>query len=363
MIRIAIVGAGLAGLTAARILSGYSQVQLIIYEKSRGVGGRATTRCVDDVLIDHGAQVFQATTPALQSLLAPTAAQQIQVPVWTFDAAGSLQPGDPVANTEPRWCWSAGMRTLSKFLAEGLHIRFTTLVHHLAKIGSIYTLYNPLGELIGEVDVVLLTPPGPQTAAILRASAIDIGVGDDGDDIDFQRRLLTELSRSTYRRCLSIALAYPRRPEVPWYAAVNIDRKHPIAWLACEHAKTGHVPDDKGLMLAQLSHDFSVAHWATVEKGTYSTTATLPLPTTIQTVHKQVQTLLDKDLGPPLWADVQRWRYSLPSHHADFDVLNATGRTSKLYFAGDYVDSKGRIHQVMERGRQVAEMIAREQLH
>jgi hypothetical protein len=153
-----------------------------------------------------------------------------------------------------------------------------------------------------------------------------------------------------------VALAYARRPDVPWYAMVNLDRQHMVAWLACEHAKPGHVPDDVGLMIAQMSDEFSAAHWDNVAKGTYSTAEVQASPALWQ-AHTAVQTLAGNlDLEAPLWADVHRWRYALPAHGADFDILNSTG--SGLYFAGDYVNERGRVHEAIERGWQVAEHIS-----
>ena len=59
---VAVVGAGMSGLVAARALaeSGYG-VQL--FDKARGPGGRMATRRGEDGLFDHGAQYFTARDP------------------------------------------------------------------------------------------------------------------------------------------------------------------------------------------------------------------------------------------------------------------------------------------------------------
>lgn len=375
--RLAIIGAGVAGLAAARALTG-QPFAVTIYEKSAGVGGRAATRRVDGFVIDHGAQVFQAPNPALQRLvqtepgggLAP--ACTIDRPVWTFDATGTLRPGDPRQNAEPRWCWPDGITTLSKMLAAGLEVRYQVQVERIAAHSQGYTLHAASGAVLGQAEAVLLTAPGPQTAAIIAASTLAA---------DLQTHLLQELARTSYRRCLSVALAYARRPVVPWYALVNSDRQHPIAWLACEDAKPGHAPSDRGLLIAQMAHGFSLAHWDEAARGTYATVhadhadhaddaahpdggQNPPLPSYLAQVEAAVQTLLAAagadqtspgGTGPLLWANLQRWRYALPECAADFAALNATG--SGLFFAGDYVDSNGRIHQAIARGWQVADLI------
>jgi renalase len=58
------------------------------------------------------------------------------------------------------------------------------------------------------------------------------------------------------------------------------------------------------------------------------------------------------DLGAPLWANVQRWRYALPDSGCDGGTLNGSG--SGLYFAGDFVAGLGRLHLALASGREVA---------
>ncbi|MBB3545378.1 putative NAD/FAD-dependent oxidoreductase [Rhizobium sp. BK176] len=53
-LRVGVIGAGIAGLTIVRSLQKIADV--IVFEKSRGVGGRMATRRIDDVSFDHGAQ-------------------------------------------------------------------------------------------------------------------------------------------------------------------------------------------------------------------------------------------------------------------------------------------------------------------
>ncbi len=352
MPQVAIIGAGVAGLAAAQALTRAGTTPTI-YEKSRKVGGRTLTRRLANCVFDHGAQNVKTPTPALEQLIRNSHAPNdpppynIHQPVWTFDVAGNITAGDPQQNAEPKWGWHSGINRLSQMLAQGLIVQTGMRIERLGATGKRpgYTLFDATGAALGQADVVLLTAPGPQSAAIIAASALDQ---------ELQTWLLAELAQVSYRRCLSVALAYPRRPEVPWYALVNTDRRHSIAWLACEHIKSGHAPTQTGLMLAQMSHDFSVAYWEAAEKGTYDGGDT-PLPPLISEVQRLVRALLHTDLGMPLWADLQRWRYALPDSHADFVRLNQTD--SGLFFAGDYVAAQGRVHLAIERGWQVAPLI------
>ena len=65
---IAIVGAGLAGLScAARLKELGHHVEL--FEKSRGPAGRMSTKRGEDWAADHGAQYFTARDPLFLSLI------------------------------------------------------------------------------------------------------------------------------------------------------------------------------------------------------------------------------------------------------------------------------------------------------
>ncbi|RYF72060.1 MAG: FAD-dependent oxidoreductase, partial [Cytophagaceae bacterium] len=57
-----ILGAGLAGLTAARELTRQGHT-ILIFDKGRGVGGRLATRRIADGRADHGAQYSSARSP------------------------------------------------------------------------------------------------------------------------------------------------------------------------------------------------------------------------------------------------------------------------------------------------------------
>jgi len=66
--KIHIVGAGISGLVAAKILeeSGYHPT---IIEATNEVGGRVKSDIVDDYILDHGFQVLLSSYPAAQKYL------------------------------------------------------------------------------------------------------------------------------------------------------------------------------------------------------------------------------------------------------------------------------------------------------
>lgn len=63
--KIAIVGAGLSGTNLYRLLKSKA-FEVMVFEKSRGAGGRCSTRYIEDKLIDHGTPFFKATHPLFE---------------------------------------------------------------------------------------------------------------------------------------------------------------------------------------------------------------------------------------------------------------------------------------------------------
>lgn len=68
-LQIAVIGAGMSGLTAARRLA-KAGATVTVFEKSRGLGGRLATRRTDGGPADHGAQYFTAREPAFKAWVA-----------------------------------------------------------------------------------------------------------------------------------------------------------------------------------------------------------------------------------------------------------------------------------------------------
>jgi renalase len=357
--KLAIIGAGVAGLAAARALRQQRpDLAITIYERSSALGGRVATGRRDGYIFDHGAQNMRSPTPEIQRLLNAELPSgdliDIGLPVWTFDGAGAIAEGDPAQNAESKWTYRDGLIRLATLLGEGLDVRYGMRIGSLRRrttddgrpiaaqaipsiVGGQWSVVDADGRAIAAADLVLLTPPAPQAADILAASDFDPAA---------KAVLLAELGRASYRRCISLALAYDWPIARPFYALVNIDRAHPIAWLALEHTKAPErCPAGHSLLIAQMGARWSLEHWET------------PAEEHVLLVADQASALLGVDARAPLWCDIQRWPYALPDSGADFDMLNACG--CGLFFAGDYMRMPGRLHLAIESGWRAAGVIER----
>ena len=352
--RIAIVGAGAAGLAAGRTLTGQGH-EVVVYEKSNGLGGRAATRRAHDCVLDHGAQYLTLPDdlPALRRLvleeLPRDGLRDIGRPIYTFDKDGRVEPGDEARNAAPKWTYEAGLTTLGKYLAAGLEVRRKTRVTRLERLSVGYRLFDEAGATVGEADRVLVAIPAPQAADLLRASVIDA---------DRRATALSHLERATYKPMFTFMFGYRQPPAGtiyaggapadprPYYALVNTDRGHDISWLAVENDKgPSRAPSGVLALVAQMAVPFSEARYDD------------PPDELAAIADRQVRELLGVDLGPPLWHDHARWRYAKPAGTTDLATLNHDH--DGLFFAGDYTTG-WRLHLALQNGLDIAPLVANE---
>ena len=161
--RIVVVGAGLAGLAAARRLSHDHDV--LVLDKGRSVGGRLATRRIGAATLDHGAQFFTVRHDALQRQVDDWLERDI-ARVWCHGFADS-QDG------YPRYRGTTGMNALAKDLATGLDCRTGQLVFNCRPTEAGWDVVIDDGTVI-ETDALVLTCPVPQSWSLLVQAELDI---------------------------------------------------------------------------------------------------------------------------------------------------------------------------------------------
>ena len=210
-----IVGAGMAGLTAASELK-LAGHNVLVVEKGRGVGGRCATRRIGQAALDHGAQFLTARDLRFVNLVDEWRRAGV-VEEWHRGSAGATEG-------HARWRGIPGMTAMAKYLAYNLDVRLREQVISLRNDRDrwIATLEN--GKSLS-ADAVVLTAPVPQSLALLEAG----GVGLDA-------AMRTRLESIGYDRCLAVlaVLDGPSQIPAPGGKALGED---PIAWLADNQIK------------------------------------------------------------------------------------------------------------------------------
>ena len=152
--QIAIIGAGLAGLSAAQALVATGHT-VALFDKARGPGGRMSTRRTEAAqgmaFFDHGAQYFTARDPGFAA----------QVARW--EAAGSAARW-PAAG-EGAWVGTPGMNAIIKHLAADHPVRWNCRIDSIARDGAHWQLAHSDG--VETADAVIVAVPAEQVAALV----------------------------------------------------------------------------------------------------------------------------------------------------------------------------------------------------
>ncbi len=180
-----IIGAGISGLMAARTLIGKG-INVTIIDKSAGVGGRMATRRIGDGVFDHGAQFFTVRSDTLRKYVTSWEERGI-VHEW---CRGFL-PGKPEGHA--RYIGTSGMTGIAKFLAADLDLRLNQRALFVSERNRKWHVLTDRDETI-EADALILTPPVPQSLALIQTAQAGKSIGYRTRD---RNHYLQPLSRST----------------------------------------------------------------------------------------------------------------------------------------------------------------------
>lgn len=171
--RVAVIGAGMAGLSCARALAD-AGMAVVVFEKSRGVGGRMATRRLSgagaptgeawQAEADHGAPSFSAHRPAFAEAVRDAVARGWLLP-WQPSVAAQGNPLEPV---EPQWVGKPNMKSWCAALARCLDVRLEQHIDELSRVPGGWAVHAPGGPVGEGFDQVVLALPPAQAAVLLR---------------------------------------------------------------------------------------------------------------------------------------------------------------------------------------------------
>ncbi|HMN99151.1 MAG TPA: FAD-dependent oxidoreductase [Miltoncostaeaceae bacterium] len=281
--RVAVVGAGLAGLAAARELRADGH-EVVVLEKSRGLGGRLATRWAEGTVLDHGSPVLAAPEgSALRRL------------------ADALHADDRV-DLDDGLAFAAGATRLPKLMAGGLDVRVDVRIAALRDAGGAFELGDEQGNTHGAVAGVVVTAPAPQAADLLDRSPGGAP----------RAALVRSLS---YAPAVMVLAAVAGGGEGP---AVERPAEGPVAELRREAAKGRG--GDPAPVVARLTREVS----ADLLDASDAAVLEVALPALAALVGAE-----------PAWSQVKRWRFAVPEGRLDPDEVNPPD--ARIVVAGDSV--------------------------
>jgi predicted NAD/FAD-dependent oxidoreductase len=315
--RIAVIGAGMAGLACARALQDVG-LRPVVFDKGRSPGGRLATRRLDgDIGFDHGAQYVtahgEAFSTTLDGMIAEGAAAH-----WRPEATGGI---DPAAE---RWITGTpGMNALAKPLAAGLDLRVTcevTAVERETAGWRVRTAANAAGDCF---DIVACTVPVPQARRLFGA------VHD----------ITQALDEVTMAPCWALMLAFAG-PAAGVPDVLQTDSET-LSWLSRNNSKPGRYAA-KECWVAHATADWSSRH---LELEREPVAALLV---------DAVQRMLGDAMPKVGQAIAHRWRYARTVKALGRPCL--ASRDGTLFLGGDWALG-ARVECAFDSGRAIAQAI------
>lgn len=305
---VVVVGAGLAGLTAATQLQA-AGATVVVLEKSGGPGGRLATRRIGSATLDHGAQFFTVRSPAFAERVARWTAEGCPIRVWAdgFAQAPDVRGGPQTVNTggdgHPRYVVDGGMNRLAKHLATGLDVRCGTLVRALTPDAGRWRLRTSGGEAM-DAEAVVCTAPVPQTLALLASARTPLSG-------------LDALRRVRFEPCLAVLAVLDRSPRLPGPGGVQLT-DGPVRWLGDNAAKG---VSEIAALTIHAAGDTSVQRYDDADEVVVAALLGLVAPW----------------LGAARVVDAQvkRWRYSRPVLGVEQPCAGLDVDGARLVIAGD----------------------------
>jgi hypothetical protein len=299
---VAVIGAGLSGLAAARRLRD-AGLKVRVFDKARGAGGRCATRRRDEARFDHGAQYFTARDARfrreLEGWLASGQAAEWHPALAEIAGDGSVAPK---SGTTVRFVGVPGMSALSRTFRTGLELRLNHRVEGVEGRPGRWRLRGAQTGPDETFDAVLFAVPAPQIGPLLpRPCAWS-----------------AEAEAVRMLPCWALLLGLEARLPLAFDAAfVN---GHPLRWLARNGSKPGrpageawvvHAGPEWSRRYLERDPEDAAGRLLDLFRGL---TGTPPLK--------------------PSYASAHRWRYALPE--APLDGGSLWDPETRLGACGDW---------------------------
>jgi renalase len=316
---IAIIGTGIAGLSAAQALHAAGhEVQL--FEKSRGSGGRMASKRSDAGALDLGAQYFTARDRRFVEVV-----QQWQARGWVTEWTPSLyhfSNGQLSASPDEqlRWVGSPRMSAISRAMLGALPVHFSCRITEVFRGEQHWHLQDAEGNSHGPFSHVVVATPAPQATALLSSAP----------------KLAGAAASVTMEPTWAVALAFSNPLDTKVEGCFVQD--NPLDWLARNRSKPGR--------------DTTLDTWVLHASSQWSKQhLDLPKEEVIEQLHGAFAELIGCAVPALAFSLAHRWLYARPAAAHQWGVL--ADADLGLYACGDWCLS-GRVEGAWLSGQEAA---------
>ncbi|MEX0679990.1 MAG: FAD-dependent oxidoreductase [Balneolales bacterium] len=319
--KVGIIGAGISGLTAGRILAKAGH-DIKVFEKNAGYGGRiASFHPANNAsfIVDHGASYLHGNSREFIDFLKELEDHQL-ITKWSdslsFFSDRRLLTEHPAREPEPYYIAPEGMNSIGKYLGRQLDFYMSEKVGGLTHIGGSRInkspwMINSSTINVFEADAVIIATPAIQAYGLVAASQDELAL----------RRMITVLDDIPYTSTWSFIASYEKRDSVDWK---GIRCKHPVlGWICNESSKRD--TEDELHLVAHTSDTF---------------TKKIINRNDPETLNDQIKHSLSQILGSwagrPKWSESHYWKYHFPKKNLDIPYLESDDEHAPLALVGDY---------------------------
>ncbi len=333
---IAIIGAGLAGLTCARQLQAQGNT-VIVYEKNRDISGRMHTRQTELGGFDHGAQYFTASSDKFKKEIV-TWRKAGWVAAWDGklvaleNGVTKKAAGRTAERSKQRYVAVPGMSALGQQLAEGLDVRTDQSVKRIEPFGAQWLLSvqsdtAPINASAGPFDAVIVAAPADQASPLLEEAA---------------PKFAKQAMKARLAPCWSLIMGFQDSLGLGYDGAwVQGSR---LSWIAHDASKPQRRPGEH--WVGHASPAWSLEH---LEDDPERAKEKL-LKAFHEATGSQVQ---------PVYASAHRWRYAQATQPLDGDCL--WDKKLRIGACGDWfaagLEGGGRVENAYLSGLALAESV------
>ncbi len=253
-IKIAIIGAGISGLMAARTLQDHG-VRVTVFEKGRGVGGRMSTRRIGDSeaqqTFDHGAQYFTARNRDFirhvdswieQGLVSRWPNKQVDEKQKIVVLESGVIKSE--SQSSDRFVAVPGMNAICKHLAANIEVKTGTRVEKIVPIENGVEIFvdSDTNKSLGKFNRVIVSAPAAQSAELLT------GFTD----------LANKISKIDMSPCWATMVAFDKPITDQWAGAFLHESF--LSWAARNSTKHRRSHDDEHVVI-HAGPEWTKQHW------------------------------------------------------------------------------------------------------
>mgnify|MGYP001249071476 FL=1 len=316
MKKISIIGTGLSAIFSAIHLRKNTDLEINLFDKARGLGGRLATRRAEDGKFDHGAQYFSieriSNLPEIQMLI-------------NEGIISNIEDKDIYFSPD-------GMTNIAKKLLMDFNIFKEHKLVSIDKENENYKLFFENGSTFNS-DYIIMSCPMPQSLEILNKSKID-----------FDNNLIKALEDLNYFPCIVVMIKSEiKLSNLDKHIGTDVDSKN-ISWIGDNYRKK--VSSIENYYTIQCSPEFSYENF--------------------ENEYDETNEKLKHDMEKIFGSNYQilsnhKWRYSIPKNFYQGDNSLVINEKDFLGLCGD-IFTNGRFDGAITSGLSIADKFLKNEL-